>query len=267
MVHAQDRSPQEVIDAVNAQGGFGFLAHPFEKGMPFSEKSVAYTWKDLSVSGYAGICIWNFTSRWKERIKTALHGVLCLLFKVRSLKPPSEETLSFWDRVSQQRKVVAVGGSDSHGTRFTWGPFRFRPLSYDQLLNSVTVHLLGEKPLSTNLREAKEQVYGALRAGRLYIAHENLKPAKGFRFHYRTEGGRTLIQGDEAPFEPGSFHVELPSRGEIRLIRNGEPAARMIGRGGHAGAPGAGVYRVEVYSKFPFFGWRPWIYSNPIFLR
>ena len=26
--------PQEVIDRVNAQGGFGCLAHPFEKGMP-----------------------------------------------------------------------------------------------------------------------------------------------------------------------------------------------------------------------------------------
>jgi hypothetical protein len=28
-----------------------------------------------------------------------------------------------------------------------------------------------------------------------------------------------------------------------------------------------GVYRVELYRKTPIFGWRPWIFSNPIYLR
>jgi hypothetical protein len=95
MVKGQSWAPQEVIDRVNAQQGFGFFAHPFEKGMPLKEKSIAYTWNDLSVTDYVGICIWNFTSRWKERVKTPLHGLFFLLFKSRTLKGPSQKTLSF----------------------------------------------------------------------------------------------------------------------------------------------------------------------------
>ena len=89
---ASNLGPQAVIDRVNDLGGFGFLAHPFEKGMPFVEKSVAYTWNDLSVEGFAGICIWNFSSRWKERVKTVLHALYFLLFKSRTLKGPSSKT-------------------------------------------------------------------------------------------------------------------------------------------------------------------------------
>jgi predicted metal-dependent phosphoesterase TrpH len=58
---SEDAAPQEVIDRVNEQGGFGFMAHPFEKGMPFIEKSVSYRWHDLNVTGFTGICIWNFS--------------------------------------------------------------------------------------------------------------------------------------------------------------------------------------------------------------
>ena len=41
MTRSDNLGPQGVIDEVNKQGGFGFLAHPFEKGMPFYEKSKA----------------------------------------------------------------------------------------------------------------------------------------------------------------------------------------------------------------------------------
>ena len=58
MIRTGDSHPQEIIDQVNAQGGFGFLAHPFEKGMPFVQKSIAYTWNDLTVSDFTGICVW-----------------------------------------------------------------------------------------------------------------------------------------------------------------------------------------------------------------
>ena len=121
--------PQEMIDEVQAQGGFGFLAHPFEKGMPFAEKSVAYTWKDLSVTGYQGICIWNFMSRWKERVRTILHGFFFLTFKTQLLKGPSRETLDFWDRQCRQRRMAIIGGSDAHGTDFNWGPLKLRPFT------------------------------------------------------------------------------------------------------------------------------------------
>ena len=267
MVKGRELAPQEVIDRVNAQGGFGFLAHPFEKGMPFSENSVAYTWNDLSVTGHTGICIWNFTSRWKERIKTPFHGLLCLLFKPQTLKGPSSKTVSFWDKLCKQKKVVAIGGSDSHGSPFRWGPICFTPLSYDYLLNTINVHLLLKERLPGDFKRAREEIYGTLREGRLFIAHENLSPARGFRFYYVSQDGAPLTMGEEKPFEPGTLNIEVPKQGKIRLFKDGILQKQWHGQRASYRVDDRGVYRVEVYYRLLLFGWRPWIFSNPIYLR
>jgi len=267
MVRGSGLKPQEVIDRVSAQGGFGFLAHPFEKGMPFYEKSVAYTWNDLSVKGYTGICIWNFTSRWKERIRTPLHGLFCVAFKKYTLRGPSKKTLSFWDKECQKRRILAIGGSDAHGSEFRWGPVSLVPISYDFALTSITVHVLMEEALSKEFEEAKKQIYDAIEKGRLFIGHDNLAPAKGFRFYFQGEAGNKAIMGEEIPFEKGLVRVECPCKGKIRIVRNGSVWVTAQERGLEAQITRPGVYRVEVYRRFFAFGWRPWIFSNPIFLR
>ena len=258
---------QERIDWVNSQGGIGFLAHPFEKGMPFVQKSVAYTWNDLSVKDYTGLCVWNFTSRWKERVKTLFHGLFFLAFKTRSLKGPSHETLSFWDGECLKRRVVAVGGSDAHGTAFKWGPLKLRPFSYDHLLNSINIHVFLKNKLSRTLPEAKAELYEAMGKGRLFIAHENLSPARGFRFDFAGSDGSDLYMGEEAPFRPGQIVVESPGAGRIRLVRDGSLMEERHGREAIFQINEKGVYRVEVYKPVFLFGWRPWIFSNPIYLR
>jgi hypothetical protein len=267
LINGKDLSPQEIIDQVNQQGGFGFLAHPFEKGMPFSEGSVAYTWNDLSVEGFAGICIWNFTSRWKERIKTSLHGLYCLALKKQSLKPPSRETLAFWDKLCRGKRIVAIGGSDAHGSLFRWRRFHFKPLSYDFVLNSINIHLLVKKNLPKDYEEAKGIIYEAMRAGRLFVAHDNLCDARGFRFEFVAEDGSNLLMGEEGDFHPGELFIELPYKGEIRLIRDGELVRNWRGLDAAYHVKERGIYRVEIYKHLFLFGWRPWIYSNPIYLR
>ncbi len=267
MARGDGLDPQGVIDLVNRKGGIGFLAHPFEKGMPFREKSIAYTWNDLSVTGYTGICIWNFSSRWKERVKGPLHGLFFFLFKAWTLKGPSRKTLSFWDRQCQDRRLVAIGGSDAHGSWFRWGRFTFVPLSYDYALNSINVHLLLKIPLSKDFSEAKDQIYGALREGCLFTAHENLESATGFRFFYMGDDGSRLTMGEAAPFEPGTLFVESPPRGNIRLLKDGALFRQWTGKRASCRVEERGVYRVAVGRRVPFFGLRPWIFSNPIYLR
>jgi hypothetical protein len=267
MVRQEGLDPQGVIDLVNKQGGFGFLAHPFEKGMPFSQRSIAYTWDDLSVTGFSGICIWNFMSRWKERIKSPVHGLYCILFKSQSLRGPSRETLSFWDHLCQKRRLVAIGGSDAHGGQFQWGLLHLRPVSYDLLMKSINMHILLRRPLAKGAREARRQIYDAMREGHLYIAHENLERAKGFRFWYVSDRGSSLSMGDEGPYAAGHLHVEVPQGGKIHLIRNGRLEQTWRGRKGVYRVGREGVYRVEVYRRLLVFGWRPWIFSNPIYLR
>jgi hypothetical protein len=258
---------QEIIDSASSQGGFGFLAHPFEKGMHFVEKSLAYTWNDLSVTGYTGVCIWNFTSRWKERVRTLFHGFFFLAFKTQMLKGPSRETLAFWDRQCQDRRVVGVGGSDAHGSAFKWGPLKLRPFSYDYLLNSICIHVFLKNKLSRIPEEAKQDIYEAMQNGRLFIAHENLGSAKGFRFDFTADDGADLYMGEEALFRPGQFVVESPEEGEIRLIKNGVLSDERRGKEAIFAVTEKGVYRVEVYKRLFPFGWRAWIFSNPIYLR
>ncbi len=260
-------SPQQTIDWVTAQGGFGFMAHPFEKGMPWKEKSLAYTWNDLSVSGHTGICLWNFTSRWKERIKSMWHGLFYVYFNTQCLKGPSRETLSYWDQECSKRRVVSIGGSDAHGSVLNWKHFTFTPLTYDYLLNSINIHILLNRKMARDFGEAKEEVYSAIKEGRLFIAHDNLFPANGFRFHFFSSDGVDLYLGEEGKFQPGQILVELPSEGEIHLIKDGKMIERWRGKEAVYAVRERGVYRIEVYRHLFFFGWRPWIFSNPIYLR
>jgi hypothetical protein len=267
MIRGRGLSPQEVIDRVRAQDGFGFLAHPFEKGMPFMEGSVTYRWNDLSVSGYTGICIWNFSSRWKERVKSIIHALFFLTFKSKMLKGPSVETMKFWDEVCRRRKVAAVGGSDAHGSAFVWGGLAVTPLTYEFVLGAVTTHIFLWEPLSAEFEQAKRQVYEALREGRGFVAHDALTPARGFRCTYTSEAGETILPGQEAPFRPGAIRVIAPRDGRIRILRNGSQVERQRGTRAFYRVGEPGVYRVEVYRRVGLFGWRPWIFSNPVYLR
>ncbi|HDZ91411.1 MAG TPA: hypothetical protein ENH37_12165 [Deltaproteobacteria bacterium] len=267
LLRDQDLTPQSVIDLVNRKGGFGFIAHPFEKGMPFRENSIAYTWNDLSVTGYTGICIWNFSSRWKERVTGPLTGLFFLLFKTATLKGPSRQTLRFWDDQNARRKVPAVGGSDAHGTWFQWGPLRFKPLPYSYTLGSINVHLLMDKPLTGDFHGDRARIYGAIRQGRSFIANNRLAPARGFRFFFVPEKGTPVTMGEEVGFQRGIIRIQVPHRGEIRLLRDGAVINRWRGTRGSCHIREGGVYRVEVFRPLPLFGPRPWIFSNPIYLR
>ena len=129
------------------------------------------------------------------------------------------------------------------------------------------MHLLLESGLPGKAEGAKRAVYGAMRKGRLFIAHDRIAPAKGFRFNYAGVRGTRLGMGQEAVYEPGVFSIRLPRNGSVRLIRDGAVVRTWRERTVSFESPGPGVYRVEAFYRLPWFGWRPWIFSNPIYLR
>jgi len=259
-------SPQEVIDAVNSQGGFGFLAHPFEKGMHFLQNNVAYTWRDWSVRDYTGICIWNFSSRWKENVKSFWHGIFHLAFKKYTLKGPSQKTLATWDRLCSERRVVAIGGSDAHASSIKIGFIKLKPLSYRYLLGTINTHILTPLPLSGDFITDKGIIYASLREGNCFIAHDGLCGAKGFMFYFMKDQER-LEMGQVGKFSPGELVIKLPRHGLIRIIKDGSLFKTGYSNRLTFKIHERGVYRVEVLRKTPLFGWRPWIFSNPIYLR
>jgi len=267
-VNDESYSPQEVIDAVNNQGGFGFLAHPFEKGMHFLQNSVTYTWRDWLVNGYTGICIWNFSSRWKENVRSLWHGIFHLIFKTYTLKGPSKKTLATWDRVCSEKRVVAIGGSDAHASFIKIGFMKLKPLSYRYLLNTINTHIITPLPLSGDVTKDKEIIYTSLRQGNCFIAHDGLYNAKGFSFFFHREENKERIEmGQETQFYPGILSIQLPGYGLTRIMKDGSLFKTKYGSELFTKIHERGVYRVEVLRKTLLFGWRPWIFSNPIYLR
>ena len=111
-------------------------------------------------------------------------------------------------------------------------------------------------------QEDKEKVYDALKQGRSFIAYDYLHPANGFRFQC-IHRDFTLEMGEESTYQPGlQLEIQVPFEADIRLIRNGGELMRTTGRELVVPANGSGVYRVEAYMEQ-----KPWIFSNPIYIR
>jgi hypothetical protein len=88
----------------------------------------------------------------------------------------------------------------------------------------------------------------------------------GFSFVV-SSGDSTGIMGDEQKFAAGmTLRARFPVACDIRLLRDGKLITRLSGDTLEHSPAGPGVYRVE--------GWltldneqRPWLCSNPIYLR
>jgi hypothetical protein len=72
--------------------------------------------------------------------------------------------------------------------------------------------------------------------------------------------------GEEHPAGAWTMRASLPGRARIVLKRNGAPVAEVDGSSLEHAVTEPGAYRLEAHRH-----WRkrerPWIYSNPIYLR
>jgi len=132
---------------------------------------------------------------------------------------------------------------------------------YHRSFRNMSTHILAGKLNETDVR-------GALRDGHAYVSHDWMCDPTGSLFELisAASGPRNLM-GDEVKLAPGDRLVaQFPVSCHIRLLSGG----RLIAEGSadhlehEINAPG--VYRIE--------GWlevggeeRPWLYSNPIYVR
>ncbi|MEA2493631.1 MAG: hypothetical protein QOJ29_1542 [Thermoleophilaceae bacterium] len=245
-------TPTEICAAVRAQGGFGFGAHPFSRG---SErfKRTGYPWREPDCLD--GIELWSFLNDTAERVR-GFADVARMIYAPQSIiGGPPEDNLREWDRLCQARRVVAIGGLDSHqfGLRIA-GHVPIRLMGYKRSFKQLHTHVLCSEPLTRELEHDRALVYDALREGRCYIANDQVAEARGFSFTH---------MGEEHSFEPGMrLRAQTPHPAQMRLLRNGEPVAEAHGSELHHSIELHGVYRVEAT-----LDGRPWIYSNPAYIR
>jgi len=246
-------SGPEICEAVRVQGGFGFAAHPWSRGNPRFKRG-GYPWGDFDCLD--GVELWSFLNDTGEKLYS-LADIARMIFAPQSIigGAPADNVRA-WDRMCQSRRVVAIGGLDAHqfGIRIA-GHVPIRLMGYRRSFKQLHTHVLVDEPLSHELETDRARVYDALREGRCYIANDLVADARGFDFW-----------ADEVPMggqgSASALHARFPREARIRLLRDGELELELQGAELHHSIELAGVYRVEA-----FLGERPWIYSNPVYLR
>jgi hypothetical protein len=257
--------PQRVIDRVCDKGGFGFIAHPDHEGTEMFHVK-PFPWVDWEVTGYAGIGIWDFMTDWQSSLKGYGEAMLGYLWPALFLNGPRPVTLRRWDDLNRKSRVVGIGELDNHNTRKSIFGVNLDIFPFRMAFRFVRTHLLTGRPLEGDRSKDMEILFDALKKGRVYVAQEYFQAAKGFSFRV-TDGTREASVGDE--FFLGSeakLKTVLPCRGKIRIVRDGELFHETIAESLECTLTQGGIYRVEAYFK-ALGKYRPWIFSNPIYIR
>ena len=184
-----------------------------------------------------------------------------------------DEGLKKWDQALAQRRLIAVGGNDAHSniglslkdsSGKTLVGLQLDP--YETSFRLVRLHALIER----NRPLDPPSLLSALQAGHCFIGFDFLGDSSGFSFEAENPGEKK-IQGDEIALQQQTrLRIRTPVSSRIVVMKDG---AVFLDESGintkELTITERGVYRVEVY--LPQLGQivdqKPWIISNPIYVR
>lgn len=209
-----------------------------------------------------------------ELLKKRLTGVAandCHHNMVMIIKKNDENSVligTIVDRDDQMRKIT-VSQSPSLKVMLEGKPSgeilgRIDLDPYHRSFANSSTHLFARDLTDRSLREA-------LSRGRAYVSHDWICNPTGFWVDVRDEKSQHLgMIGDEFSIrETGKlhFHVQIPAKGWIRLIRNGHLLSEIQNvADADFEVTEPGIYRVEVFQVLDGEA-RGWIYANPIYVR
>ncbi len=258
-------SAQEYVKRINDEGGFGFIAHPFEK-RNHMERHPPYPWTAWDSEYFTGIEVWNHMSEWMEGL-TEQNKYQRFIHPLKSVSAPDANALKIWDQIALKRKIVGIGGVDAHAHKQNvLGFFEVEIFPYKVLFKSVRTVVLCPQELNKDtspesIKLNKEMIYSSLKDGRCYIGNFYHADTKGFKF-FAEAGNKIYQMGEDIPnsVKNARFRVNLPHViGEMKFVKNGEVIDTTFGSEGIWEIVNYGVYRVEVY-----LDGNAWIFSNHI---
>jgi len=252
-----------ICRAVRDAGGFGFAAHPWSAGSKrFKRAGEGMPFDALDCDAVHGVELWSFVNDTAGEVGSIRELVRFVAAPGRVLDDPPERNMRAWDELCRVRPVVALGGIDAHQFGKRVGPFvPVRVMAYHRSFRHVRTHVIFDEPVTHELAHDRDQVYGALRSGRCYIAVDSVAPARGFRFE-----ADDLPMGGEARAGRRTLTVRLPLPARMRLLRDGVPILEAEGTMADREVEEPGVYRVEARREARGRE-RTWILSNPVYLR
>lgn len=217
---------------------------------------------------YPGVYLDKWDEETKRRRLTGVAANDCHHNQILLVKMVDEETVIVGTNVDADDKMQKFRAGSRPGIKeLTKGHKAGDILAkvdcdpyYRSFRNSST-HILAPKLDESDIRMA-------LKAGHAFVAHEWMGDATGFRFEAFQNGKLVAEMGDETKLaENIKLRVKLPLPAHVRLLRQGKVVAKSEDKASvefPVNDPGA--YRVEAWLKLDG-EWRPWIFSNPIYIR
>ena len=163
LLHYAD-NPQQLINEANNLGALTFLAHPYDKKIPWQKFSNSISWVNWEVENFTGLEIWNYMSCFKGLVETPYKTLRYVFKPEQAIVSPRLETLAKWDELlAKNLRVVGIGNSDAHGTVYSMGMIKHRIFPYDYLFNCVNTHILTQIAFNGELEHDEPLVYQALK--------------------------------------------------------------------------------------------------------
>jgi hypothetical protein len=255
---------KEYVRKVKEAGGIGFLAHPHEKRNSMKEHP-PYPWTEWDTDDFTGIEIWNHMSEWMEGL-TEQNRYNYFIHPLKSIFRPPQETIEVWDKLSQTRRVVGVGGVDAHAHKVNLlGFFELEVFPYKVLFKSIRTHVLTEEAIiksskKAGIEKAKRIIYDTIKDGRCFVSNYYHGDAKGFKFYAELNNQRAEM-GELIPLEKGlKLITDVPlDNVEIKLMCNGNVLEISNSTHSEFNITQKGAYRVEISRNK-----NAWIFSNHI---
>ncbi|MDQ4077433.1 MAG: phosphotransferase [Chloroflexota bacterium] len=222
----RDRPPAEYVQEVKERGGIGIVAHPDEQAT--NEYTRPYRWDDWTLRGFTGIELWNYMSDWIEHY-TPRRKYLNFLFPQLAVEGPTPATLRWWDELQVEGpRPTGVFGVDAHALKVRRFGREFDVYSYEHCFSHLVNYLQLDDPLNDTFERAEEQIWNAIRQGRVIMANHGRGNAAGTTFlALPRDGGEPATCGDEIVLGNGiTLEFACPQPAEIRLLHNGGPVAR-----------------------------------------
>lgn len=167
-----------------------------------------------------------------------------------------EKIFEKWDRETAKRPFTGIAANDAHQNQIFQG-VTFDP--YEVSFRNLTTHILARDLTERDIREA-------LRDGHAYVSHDWLCDPTGFAFGAVNNLG-VFPMGDPAIIMKNTRLVALaPLPSKLRLFHNGKVVQEATGTNLTFTPTDPGAYRVEAWLDVAGED-RPWIYSNPVYLR
>jgi hypothetical protein len=242
---APGKSPAELIAAIHDQGGLAIAAEPARLKSPDD-----YALAD-AIEVYNQRTAWDAQSPWPRYLRAMLTSSDRFLLHLDDI--PARD-FAVYDAMAKGASVTLLAGMGAADNLSVLGA---QVATFPQLFLFFTTHVLAPE-------RNTDPVVDALKRGHVYVSFDLLGYVADFAF-YAESGGRKVMMGDGVQLTPElTLKAELPDRADrIVLYQDGAEVASAADANTLAFAPkAAGAYRVVAYRSG-----RPWILSNPVYVR